>query len=75
MPRWVSIPLWLGGGWIVMTMLGISIHPSQMEAADACFASFSKTLWRDGKSYFCNHEEGQIMLMVDGKVTRRYFHF
>ena len=59
-----------------MTMLGISIHPSQLEAATACQASYPKgtEYLNNIFKYLCLDQGGQIILMEDGKVKRRYFY-
>ena len=76
MSRLVSIPLLLGGGWIVMTMLGISIHPSQLEAATACAQTVGE-LAKKQLDYFplCLPQEAQVVLMdfSRNKVIKRYF--
>jgi hypothetical protein len=78
MSSWISIPLLLGGGWVAMTMLGISIHPSRIEAINACDTSYP-TKTPDGQrvnifKYICSDQGAQIILMEDGKVIRRYFY-
>ena len=57
-----------------MTMLGISIHPSQLEAASACQASYPKVTVNTIFKYACFDQGGQIIFMEDGKVKRRYFY-
>ena len=77
MSRLVSIPLLLGGGWIVMTMLGISIHPSQLEAATACGQTVAE-LAKKQLDYFplCLPQGAQVVLMdfSRNKVIKRYFY-
>jgi hypothetical protein len=90
MSRWVSIPLLLGGGWIVATMLGISIHPSINEAVIACRKNENERIQAVTRKkippafYWCAEPNGsQVLLMKNTggllanqnfSVEKRYFY-
>ena len=60
-----------------MTMLGISIHPSQLEATNACLQTVGDLAKNKQLDYFplCLPQGAQVVLMdfSRNKVIKRYF--
>jgi hypothetical protein len=82
MPRWVSIPLILGGGWIFMKIIGIEIYPSYQEALSACEQAKIKELQlhSPGLPYCNDSENGQILFgelinFQGGNIIKKRFFY
>ena len=59
-----------------MFMLGISIHPSGMEARSACHIASQQEVRKSGRWDLCLDQGAQIILL-DGdtnKVAKRFFY-
>lgn len=59
-----------------MTMLGISIHPSGMEAASACREASLRAGQKEGGWDLCLDQGAQIILIdrYTNKVAKRFFY-